>query len=119
MKTSPWIILAALFALIFTLATGLSPRAAEWSRGQQSGGFAGMIFGDSRQLFANQSFTEADVYFHSGYYPSIFDKNAEDQKEIITASHGSKESEEDEKKDDFLGHPKDWIDAFGRNFRIT
>ena len=29
--------------------------------------------GDSRRLFANQFFVEADVYFHSGYYPTIFD----------------------------------------------
>ena len=30
--------------------------------------------GDSRQLFANHFFTKADVYFHSGYYPSVFDQ---------------------------------------------
>jgi tetratricopeptide (TPR) repeat protein len=61
----------------------------------------------------------ADVYFHSGYYPSVFDKNSGEQKEIISASHGRKETEEDEKNEDFLGKPKDWIDAFGRHFRIT
>ena len=61
----------------------------------------------------------ADVYFHSGYYPSVFDQNAVAEKEIISTSHGKKESEEDEKNEDFLGRAKDWIDAFGRNFRIT
>jgi tetratricopeptide (TPR) repeat protein len=119
MKISPWLAVAALLVLVFTLATSFAPHADEWTRRQNAGGFMGMLLGDSRQLFANQSFTEADVYFHSGFYPSIFDQNAEQQKEIITASHGSKESEEDEKKEDFLGKPKDWIDAFGRNFRIT
>ena len=77
------------------------------------------MFGDGRKLFANQFFTMADVYFHSGYYPSVFDKRGAEEKEIISASHGRKETEDDEKNEDFLGKPKDWIDAFGRHFRIT
>jgi tetratricopeptide (TPR) repeat protein len=59
------------------------------------------------------------VYFHSGYYPSVFDKHSAEEKEIISASHGKKETEEEEKNEDFLGQPKDWIDAFGRHFKIT
>lgn len=118
-KVSPLLFLAAMLALAFMLATGLAPRADGWSGRAQSGNLFGMLFGDGRKLFANQFFTMADVYFHSGYYPSIFDKNAEEQKEIISASHGTKETEEDEKKEDFMGKPKDWIDAFGRHFRIT
>jgi tetratricopeptide (TPR) repeat protein len=119
MKTSPFLALAALLALAFTLATGLVSRADNWSGRAKSNNLFGMMFGDGRKLFANQFFVMADVYFHSGYYPSIFDQNAASEKEIISASHGRKESEEDEKKEDFLGQPKDWIDAFGRNFRIT
>jgi len=119
MKISPLLALVALLALAFTLATGLAPRAAAWSQRDKSGNLFGMMFGDGRKLFANQFFTMADVYFHSGYYPSIFDKNSGEQKEIIAASHGKKESEEDEKREDFFGKPRDWIDAFGRNFRIT
>lgn len=119
MKVSPLLSLVALLALAFTLATGLAGSADNWSGRAKSNNLFGMLFGDGRKLFANQFFTMADVYFHSGYYPSIFDKNAEEQKEIIAASHGKKESEEDEKNEDFLGHPKDWIDAFGRNFKIT
>ncbi len=119
MKISPLLALAALLALAFTLATSLAWQAGGWSQRSQSGNLFGMMFGDSRKLFANQFFTMADVYFHSGYYPSVFDRKSEGQKEIIAASHGSKESEEDEKKEDFFGRPADWIDAFGRNFRIT
>lgn len=119
MKASPWFILAGLMALVFTLATGMGNIVATWTPKDEPKGLMGVLFGDSRQLFANQFFTEADVYFHSGYYPSIFDKNAEEQKDIIRASHGSQESEEEEKKEDFAGPPKDWIDAFGRNFRLT
>jgi tetratricopeptide (TPR) repeat protein len=119
MKISPLLVLAALLALAFTLATGLASRAEGWSVRAKSDNVFGMMFGDGRKLFANHFFTMADVYFHSGYYPSVFDKNAGEEKEIISASHGRKETEEDEKNEDFLGKPKDWIDAFGRHFRIT
>ena len=119
MKLSPLLALAALLALAFTLATGLAPRAAGWSQRDKSGNLFSMMFGDGRKLFANQFFTMADVYFHSGYYPSIFDQKSGEQKEIIAASHGKKETEEDEKNEDFFGKPKDWIDRFGRHFRIT
>ena len=119
MKISPLLTLTALLALAFALATGLASRAEGWSARTKSDNIFGMMFGDGRKLFANHFFTMADVYFHSGYYPSVFDKNAEGQKEIISASHGKKETEEDEKTEDFLGKPKDWIDAFGRHFRIT
>ena len=119
MKISPLLMLTALLALAFALATGLASRADGWSQRTKSNNVFGMMFGDGRKLFANHFFTMADVYFHSGYYPSIFDKNADEQKEIISASHGKKETEEDEKKGDFLGQPKDWIDAFGRHFHIT
>ena len=119
MKISPLLTLTALLALAFALATSLASRADGWSQRTKSNNVFGMMFGDGRKLFANHFFTMADVYFHSGYYPSIFDKNADEQKEIISASHGRKETEEDEKNEDFLGKPKDWIDAFGRHFHIT
>ena len=119
MKIPPLLALTALLALAFTLALGLAPEASGWSRRGKSDNVFALMFGDGRKLFANQFFTMADVYFHSGYYPSIFDKNSEEQKEIISASYGRKETEEDEKNEDFLGKPKDWIDAFGRNFKIA
>jgi len=119
MKASPLLILVALFALVFTLAVDLAPQATGWSQGQKSGNFLSLMFGDGRKLLASQFFTMADVYFHSGYYPSIFDTKSAEEKEIISTSHGRKETEEDEKKEDFLGQPKDWIEAFGRNFKVT
>jgi len=119
MKISPFILMVLMLALAFTLATKLVDQVGGWSNRAKSTNVLGMLFGDSRKLLANQFFTMADVYFHNGYYPTVFDQNAAAQKEIISASHGQKETEEDEKNEDFLGKPKDWIDAFGRNFRIT
>jgi len=119
MKLSPLSMLAVLFAIAFTLSAKLALPADNWSGRAKSDNVFGMMFGDGRKLFANHFFTMADVYFHSGYYPSVFDQRATEEKEIISASHGHKDSEEDEKNEDFLGKPKDWVDAFGRNFRIT
>jgi len=119
MKASPYLVLALALTVCFTLATGIEPRAANWSTRAKSDNVFGLLLGDGRQLFANQFFTMADVYFHSGYYPSVFDLREEGQKEIVAESHGHTDSPEDEIKEDFLGKPKDWIDRFGRHFRIT
>jgi len=119
MKASPPVILFALVVLMFTLALQLDTSFTVARRTEQPKDVMGAVFGEGRKLFAEQSFTMADVYFHSGYYPSVFDQGAQAQKEIITASHGQKETEEDEKKEDFMGRPRDWVDAFGRHFKIT
>ena len=119
MKASPYLVLAFVLMVCFTLATGIEPRAATWSNRSKSDNVFSVLFGDGRRLFANQFFTMADVYFHSGYYPSVFDLREEGQKEIVAESHGQTDSPEDEIKEDFLGKPKDWIDRFGRHFRIT
>jgi tetratricopeptide (TPR) repeat protein len=141
MKASPLLMLVLILTACFTLATSLASRAVAWSnrdepqRNQENEPLAAravswsnrtnannvfsLLFGDGRRMFANQFFTMADVYFHSGYYPSIFDLRDEGTKAIVSASHGNAESEADEKKEDFLGKPKDWISRFGRHFRIT
>ena len=119
MKASPYLVLALVLTVCFTLATGIEPRAGTWSKHSQSDNVFSVLFGDGRRLFANQFFTMADVYFHSGYYPSIFDLREEGPKEIVAESHGHTDSPEDELSEDFLGKPKDWIDRFGRHFRIT
>jgi tetratricopeptide (TPR) repeat protein len=119
MKASPYLVLALVLTVCFTLATSIEPRAGAWSNRSKSDNVFSVLFGDGRRLFANQFFTMADVYFHSGYYPSIFDLREEGPKEIVAESHGHTDSPEDELKEDFLGKPKDWIDRFGRHFRIT
>ncbi len=118
MKASPLLLLTALLALAFTLASSLVTQADGWSRRDKSDNIFGMMFGDGRKLFANQFFTMADVYFHSGYYPSIYDRGGKDS-EIVETSHGHTDTPDDEIKEDFFGKPKDWVDAFGRHFRIV
>ena len=48
MKVSPLLVLAALLALAFALATGLASRAEGWSARTKSDNVFGMMFGDGR-----------------------------------------------------------------------
>ena len=112
-----------IFVCCFTLATQLAPVFEPLqARGGRAGSPLLVLLGDSRRLFANQFFVMADVYFHSGYYPTIFDARKKEgpshldvaeQEEGDTAKSGRKVLEDDEK---FMGTPRDWIERFGRNF---
>jgi tetratricopeptide (TPR) repeat protein len=78
-------------------------------------------------------FVKADAYFHSGYYPSIFDQqhaptNSQHMvEETVDSDHHDHNSqgqtdhaeEEHEKAMSFLDEPRDWIERFGRRFMIT
>jgi tetratricopeptide (TPR) repeat protein len=118
----PGIILVFLLALCFTLATWLGPQQAKWSQREESGGVLKTILGDGRRMFANHFLTKADVYFHSGYYPSLFEQaqrapiDARHMKEEHKEGQETPEEEAHEKAMDFLGKPRDWIDSFGRHF---
>jgi tetratricopeptide (TPR) repeat protein len=112
-----FLLLLALLVFCFGLAANLQPRFhALENRRHQSNNFFSLLLGDSSQMFANSAFVEADVYYHSGYYPTIFDNNeafktphmAEDTGAVASNNRG------DETK--FMGTPRDWLDAFGRHF---
>jgi len=112
----PYLLLALLAALCFSVATYLHPKASGWSqRGQDS--MMKVLLGDGRRLLANHLFTKADIYFHSGYYPTIFD-SAGAPKESHMAGHQHEDGEHED-GEDFMGKPRNWVDAFGRNFKIT
>ena len=118
---APGYILTLLLAAGFTLATWLQPRAVTWNPSRaKSGNLLNIVMGDARRMFANHFFVKADVYFHSGYYPTIFDEGRTN--EIHIAEQAGNESKADGKPEDelsFLGPPRDWIEAFGRNFFNT
>jgi tetratricopeptide (TPR) repeat protein len=117
---SPYLLLLLVLTICFTLATSLQPQTVIWGGRTQSDSMLKVLLGDGRRLFANHFFVKADVYFHSGYYPSIF---AQAHKESVNARHmvedhdeSDEHEHEHEKAMDFLGQPKDWIDKFGRHF---
>jgi tetratricopeptide (TPR) repeat protein len=107
-----------LLVCCFTLATVLEP---QFSRLRLREGSAPSVLvammGDSRRMFANHFFAQADAYFHSGFYPSIFDAAAPEERGHLTESH--EEHEKEAREGTFLGRPTDWIDRFGRNFYPT
>lgn len=116
----PSLVLAFLVTLCFTLATCLAPRSTKWSNGDEKS-LLKVALGDARLMLANHFYTKADVYFHSGYYPTMFEQAQQFTAANHLAEHhahsgSQKEEEEEEKGADFLGKPHDWIDAFGRHF---
>jgi tetratricopeptide (TPR) repeat protein len=135
-KTPPLLLVALLGTVCFTLATSLELRVSKWTDPTRAGGAFTKLLGDGRKLFANQFIEMADVSLHSGYYPSIFDRrdaktpkaiSGSEQNEQDHAGHQHDESgkcihdgdDEHEKAMDFLGEPRNWLDAFIRRFRIT
>jgi tetratricopeptide (TPR) repeat protein len=118
---SPWAWLALLATTSFSIACTLQPLTVAWRERAASGDVLRVLLGEGRRLFANHFFIRADVYFHSGYYPSIFDQA---QKPAPTAlsgdhEHDAHQADEHERQMAFLGQPRDWIERFGRHFRIT
>lgn len=130
---APTFILSLLLALCFSLATYLQPRFQNRAGSlSQSDNVLAVLIGDSRRLFANHFFVKADVYFHSGYYPTIFDEGKlhenSPMRETTGGHEGEKHGESNHKDHDhddhaagenFLGKPKDWIDRFSRHFFLS
>jgi len=113
-----WLLLVALFVFSFGLAAKLQPQfqSLESTR-RQSANFFSLLLGDSSKIFANAFFVKADAYYHSGYYPTIFDNNSAFQTPHIAEDTGAVASHNQGAEDiGFMGPPRDWIDAFGRNF---
>lgn len=121
-----WII-ALLLTLCLTLATSLQLWFQGWEGGRAaSASVLNVLVGDSREMFAGYFFERADVYFHSGFYPSIFDRAEKKQKSEMTetpkeASETTKQRngngidiQEHDDLPDFMKMPSDWIDQFDR-----
>lgn len=112
--------LVALFIVCFSLAANLATQfqALENSR-HQSNNFFNLLLGDSSRIFANSSFVEADAYYHSGYYPTIFDNNEAFKTPHMAEDSGTvagQNQNEEALESTFMGPPRNWIDAFGRHF---
>ena len=111
------LILAALLVFCFGLAAHLDLWFQGWA-GNRTGShdLLGVMLGDSRRMFANHFFVKADAYFHSGYYPTIFDNQESVRTPHIAEDSGAMKGENSGDELGFLGPPRDWIDAFGRRF---
>jgi tetratricopeptide (TPR) repeat protein len=111
------LVVALLLTLAFGVAAYLEPRmAAQFPERADSDDPMAALLGDSRQMFANSFFVKADAYFHSGYYPTIYDNNAPFQTPHIGEDSQTMESKNSGDEASFLGQPHDWIERFNRNF---
>jgi tetratricopeptide (TPR) repeat protein len=123
---SPHLVLSLLFVLCFGLAAWLQPRQAAWAGSRaEANSLLELLLGDSRRLFASYFFTKADVYLHSGYYPSIFDAQDVHERLHITEQEAHPGDHQHEtgghagEDYGFLGPPRDWLDRFSRHFYPT
>ena len=127
---APQLLFFLLLTGCFTVATHIGPRFDQLSSRREKG-FLASTLGESRRLFANHFFVRSDVYFHSGYYPSIFDRASAKEENHLAESAGARETknpahgeaghvhDEHEEEHDFLGKPKDPMDAFTRHFFVS
>ena len=117
---APGYILALLLTGIFTLATWLQPHALAFNQSRkQSDNLLALTLGDARRMFANHFFVKADVYFHSGYYPTIFDQGRTNEVHIAEQAGADGHDEPEGDEHEFLQPPRDWVEKFGRNFFNT
>jgi hypothetical protein len=112
-----FLLLLALLIFCFGLAADLLPdfQSLENKR-RQSNDFFSLLLGDSSRMFANSFFVKADEYYHSGYYPTIFDNNSAFKTPHVAEDTGAVNSKNQGEETSFMGPPRDWIDAFGRHF---
>ena len=109
--------LILLFVICFSLAAWLEPRHAEALNATgPSGSVLASLLGDGRKWAADYFAVQADVYFHSGYYPSVFDQARAQEEQESDISHPEEKGEEKQEEKGFMGEPLDWIDRFSRNF---
>ena len=112
-----FLLLIALMVFCFGLGANLQPRlkSLEVLRGQ-SENFFSLLLGDSSRIFANDFYVKADAYYHSGFYPTIFDNNEAFKTSHLAEDTGAVASRNKGEETEFLGEPRDWIDAFSRHF---
>jgi len=104
-----------LLVVCFSLAAWLDPR---FQARQQTGSRDAMslLMGDSRQIIAGLFFTKADAYFHSGFYPTMFDNKEAFKTEHMAADAGALKEKNQGEETEFMGKPRDFIEDFERNF---
>ncbi|MCW5550618.1 MAG: hypothetical protein KIS67_00490 [Verrucomicrobiae bacterium] len=69
------LLLVLMLVLAFSLSAWVNPRVTREDE-RYSGGALEVMLGEGRRMFANHLAVKADVYLHSGFYPSIFDQAA-------------------------------------------
>jgi tetratricopeptide (TPR) repeat protein len=104
--------------LAFGLAAKIGPQveARLTANGEGEDDPVARWLGDSRRMFANSFFVKADAYFHSGYYPTIYDNNAPFKTPHIGEDSSTMESKNSGDETTIFSHPNNWVERFDLNF---
>jgi hypothetical protein len=108
--------------LCFTLAFGLAARVGPQvearlaANGVTDDNPVARWLGDSRQMFANSFFVKADAYYHSGYYPTIYDDNTPFKTPHIGEDSSTMKSKNSGDETTIFSHPNNWVERFELNF---
>jgi len=118
-RTTRSFVLLAL--LLVVLCSGLAARIDRWfmcwpGNHEASLNPLDVMIGSAQKLFAGSFYREADVYYHSGYYPTIFDNRAAFETAHMAEDTGAVASHNQGDEAGFMGPPLDFIDAFNRYF---
>ncbi|MEI9866189.1 MAG: hypothetical protein WDN00_16865 [Limisphaerales bacterium] len=110
------LLLIALLLLSFGLAAELQPQFRAMRLSRADGDIFAVTLGDSRRMFANEFYTKADAYYHSGFYPTIFDNKQAFETAHMAEDTGAVHSTNEGEETGFMGPSRNWIDSFARNF---
>ncbi len=110
-----------LIVLLLVACAGLAASLDRWFMGWQGNRAKNFnplnsAIGEGQKIFAGHFYRKADVYFHSGMYPSIFDNNESFKTAHIGEDAGAADSKNTGDEGNFLGGSRDIIDRFSRNF---
>src|SRR5882672_4949875 len=98
-----FLIFSLLGTISFSLTTYLERWFRDWSGNRaDSANILTVALGDSRRLFAKHFYVKADAYFHSGYYPTIYDAHQTSGKLHIA---GEQSGHEEKEVAQFIGPP--------------
>jgi tetratricopeptide (TPR) repeat protein len=111
-----FLVLLALLVFGFGLAAKLQPQFRAMHLSRADGDIFAVTLGDSRRMFANEFYTKADAYYHSGFYPTIYDNNEAFKTAHMAEDTGAVNSNNLGDETGFRGKPRDWLDAFARHF---
>ncbi len=111
-----FLLFVALLVFCFGLAARLEPEFQAMRLSRANGDVFNVLLGDSRAMFANHFYVKADEYYHSGYYPTIFDNRDNFETPHMAEDTGAVNSKNHGEEDSFMGPTRDWIDAFSRHF---
>lgn len=125
-----------LIGLFLSLSLAVGSIVAKWYASsplvqRSSGSVTQMLIGDSRRILAGFLISKADLYFHRGFYPSIFDRpDTEEDNHLAETVSGHLEHHENESAEEHARHTKptssleksrikgdDPIARFGKHFQ--